>query len=86
MEFEAVQNDSGPYEPVARRRTQCRDDEDEFEHDESGPSQPPAMMYRRRWGAEEEARPSNNTRNQSPRLPFHAGEDEDEGVIEFHVH
>ena len=55
-EFEAVQDESGPSEAVARRCTRRQDDED-VGHDEPRLSQPPARMYWRRRGAEE-ARPS----------------------------
>ena len=58
MEFEAVQNEPRPFESVARRRTQRRDDEEDLGHDEPGSSQPPVRKYRQHQGAEVEARPS----------------------------
>ena len=53
-----VHDELGPSQPIARRRTRHRDDDEDLEHDESRPSQPPVRRYRRRRATDDEARPS----------------------------
>ena len=53
-----VQDQWGSSQPVDRRRTRRRDDDENPRHDEFGPSQPPIRMYQWHREAEEEAGPS----------------------------
>ena len=69
---EAVHDKPGPSQPMVKRRTRCRDDNENLEHDKAEPSQPPVMRYLRPQGADDEVRPTQqHTQPDSQTAPAH---------------